>query len=196
VVAFAPDQLESSGSPTPAITLSSNAGSLDQPSGLAAFDNGLWVANRNSNTLIRFSATQLVESAPVPTVTLRSSALASPFALAFGSEGELWVSNFGSNNLVNFSANQLLTGGAVAPAGTLSPVGASLSGPAGLAFDQGAGLWVANQSANTVVRFTISQLASGGAQTPEVIVSGVALAGPAALAFYPSPGSPCGTVFC
>jgi sugar lactone lactonase YvrE len=207
VVTFAPGQLESSGSPTPLITLSSNSGSLDQPTGLAFGHGGLWVANRNNNTVVAFSTAQrAVSGAPVPAVTLQSSALASPFALAFddlqddfidGDESSLWVSNFSSNTVVKFAANQLRTGGAVSPARTLSPVGASLSAPAGLAFDQSYALWVANQSGNTVVRFTLSQLLSGGAQTPEVIVSGVAVAGPASLAFSPTTVPPsCNDIDC
>jgi sugar lactone lactonase YvrE len=205
VVAFAPGQLESSGGPTPVITLSSNSGSLDQPTGMI-FAGDLWVANRNNNTLVAFSIAQrAVSGAPVPAVTLQSPALASPIALAYESiyydeteedHSRLWVSNFTGNTVVNFAVNQLHTSGVVAPSGTLRAAGASLSGPAGLAFDQSGALWVANHSGNTVVRFTDAQLASGGAQTPEVIVGSVALAGPAALAFYPLPYSPCDTVFC
>jgi hypothetical protein len=202
VVAFAPDQLESSGSPTPVITLSSTAGSLDQPTGLAFGNGPLWVANRNNNTLVAFSIAQReVSGAPVPEVMLQSTALASPVALAVEDiwddiaerdASNLWVSNFTSNTVVKFAANQLLTSGTIVPSGTLSPVGTSLSAPAGLAFDQSAALRVANQAANTVVRFTVSQLASGGAQTPEVTMTGVGLSGPAAVALCPlfraSPG--------
>ena len=75
VVAFAPSQLEHSGTPTPLITLSSNGGSLDEPVGLTYLGD-LWVANRNSNTVVAFSTAQRARSgAPVPAVTLRSTAL-------------------------------------------------------------------------------------------------------------------------
>lgn len=197
VVAFAPSQLEHSGTPTPLITLSSNGGSLDEPVGLTYLGD-LWVANRNSNTVVAFSTAQQARSgAPVPAVTLRSTALVAPSGLAFTfgnddySEADdyLWVSNVGSNTVVRFSGDQLLTGGAVFPKGTLNanPLAPSLSGPTGLLFDQSGALWVANQSGNTVVRFAQSQVLAGGAQTPEVIVSGVALAAPTVPAAFLDP---------
>lgn len=192
VVAFAPSQLAVSGTPTPAVTLTANAQSLNQPAGLAFGANGsLWVANTLQNTVVAFEPGQRAASgAPAPAVTLSStgSSLSAPFSLAFDAGGSLWVGNFNSNTVEKFTPFQLSANGAPLPVVTLSPVGVSLYPPVALAFDASGNLWVANQLAQTLVRFTTSQLHTG-APIPEVIVSGISLVSPAALAFYPPTGT-------
>ncbi len=144
VVEFTTGQLTASGTPTPAITITSNAGSLFGPM-LMAFDanGGLWVANgafTTSNTVVGYSASQLAASgSPVPNVTLSAAAgsLFNPAGLAFDGSGNLWVSNFGVSNLgsstvVEFAANQLTTG---SPTPAVIMSSSSLVGPAGLAFE-------------------------------------------------------------
>jgi sugar lactone lactonase YvrE len=192
VVAFAPAQLTTSGSPAPSVTLSAAGQSLNQPAGLA-FDalGNLWVANTLQNTVVAFGSGQRGSSgAPDPVVTLSSTgtSLSFPFSLAFDAGGNLWVGNFNSNTVEQFPAFRLSANGAPSPAVTLSPVGLSLYPPVALAFDASGNLWVANQFANTVVRFAESQLRTGS-PTPEVILSGVALMSPAALAFHPPTGT-------
>ncbi len=138
VVEFAPSQLGTSGSPTPAVTLSSTVGSLSSPLGLAFDASGnLWVVN-GGNTVLQFAASQLTASgSPTPAVTLSAAAgsLDSPRSLAFDASGNLWVTNGASmaNTVVEFAAGQLAVSGAPTPTTTVS--GSSLGGPYGLAFD-------------------------------------------------------------
>jgi hypothetical protein len=85
VVEFTTSQLATSGSPTPAVTLSSASGSLASPSGLAVDASGdLWIANAVGGTVIEFGASQRAASgAPAPIVTISSSVLSGPQGLAF-----------------------------------------------------------------------------------------------------------------
>jgi sugar lactone lactonase YvrE len=135
MVEFTSTQLAGGGGLTPAVTISTTAGSLSSPLG-AAFDaNGdLWVAN-HADTVVEFTPSQLAGSgSPAPAVTLSStgSSLSSPTALAFDAGGDLWVANVGSG-IVQFRASQLVVSGSPTPNVTVT--GSSLSLPFGLAFD-------------------------------------------------------------
>jgi len=85
VVAFSAGELATSGSPTPSITLTANAGSLDNPAGLAFDASGnLWVSNMSGNTVVEFAASQLAASgSPTPSVTVSGASLNGPVGLAF-----------------------------------------------------------------------------------------------------------------
>ena len=144
VVEFTADQLTSSGSPTPAITLNQlPADSSIWGAVSIAFDGSgnLWIANGDygvdgPNTVVMFSANELVASGdPTPAVILRpsSGSLASPAGLAFDASGNLWVGNLTASTLVQFTASQLVSSGSPTPNVTIS--GSSLLDPAGLAFD-------------------------------------------------------------
>ena len=182
VVAYTPSQLENSGSPTPAVTLSATKGSLLFPCALA-FDRAgnLWVGNEAGTNVVEYGASQLTASgSPTPAVTLSSGA---PLSLAFDSTGDLWVglNNFG---IAEYSPAQLAVSGAPTPIKSIFS-GGTLNEPDGLAFDNSGDLWVVNNGASTVEEFTPSQLAAGGALTATVTVSGTAIGNPVALAFNP-----------
>lgn len=85
VVAFSPSQLDTSGSPTPVITLTPNAGSLDGPAGLAFDATGdLWIANMLNNSVVEFTPAQIAASGdPAPTTVITGSSLSAPFGIAF-----------------------------------------------------------------------------------------------------------------
>ncbi|MFO7546986.1 MAG: NHL repeat-containing protein [Trueperaceae bacterium] len=71
VVKFTAEQLQSSGTPVPDVTLGPTAGGLSGPSGLA-FDSGgnLWVSNQG-NAVLKFAPALLTASgAPEPTLAL------------------------------------------------------------------------------------------------------------------------------
>jgi streptogramin lyase len=139
LVAFNPSQLAANGTPTPAVTLSANANSIDGVIGLAFDGNGnLWIANGNSgfDTVVQFSASQLASTgAPTPPVILTATAgsLADPAGLAFDNSGNLWVANFSGSSVVEFTSSQLVTSGSPTPNVIVS--GGSLGGPFGIAFD-------------------------------------------------------------
>jgi sugar lactone lactonase YvrE len=90
-VKYSPAQLASSGSPTPAVKISANAGSLQGPLGLAFDRHGhLWVAAAFGQRVVRYHADQLLASGtPVPSVTVTGFAQAK--AIAFDHAGDLWV---------------------------------------------------------------------------------------------------------
>lgn len=147
VVQFTSMQTQASGSPTPAVTVSANSGSLDRPAALA-FDaaGNLWVANANSSTVVEFTGSQLATSGtPTPAVKLSANngSLSGPSSLAFDASGDLWVANQVGNTIVEFAADQLGASGAPTPIVTVS--GSALSSPRGLVFNPSplscAGCW-------------------------------------------------------
>ena len=123
IVEFTVAQLDS-GAPTPAVTLSANAGSIRGPTGLAFDRSGnLWMTNFNRGsgdstlTVVEFSASQLVVSgSPIPAVTLSDNggSLYTPSGLAFDGSGNLWVVNF-SGSIVEFTGSQLAITGVRIP---------------------------------------------------------------------------------
>jgi sugar lactone lactonase YvrE len=157
-----------------------------------AFDaNGnVWVANGN-NAIFEFTASQLATSGnPTPAVTLAAtgSSLSIPINPTFDASGNLWVSNVTNNTVVEFTASQLASSGNPVPAVVLGASSGSLSGPYGMAFDANGNLWVANNTGNTIVAFTPSQLAASGTPTPTVILTNNAgsIVNPIGLAFDPN----------
>ena len=90
-VKYSPAQLASSGSPTPAVKISANAGSLQGPLGLAFDRHGhLWVAAAFGQRVVRYDAEQLlVSGSPAPSVTVTGFAQAK--GIAFDHAGDLWV---------------------------------------------------------------------------------------------------------
>jgi sugar lactone lactonase YvrE len=185
LVAFAPEDLESSGSTEVSRVIRSTGGSLSGPSGLA-FDRAhrLWVANSDNGTLVRLDAAQLSASgAPTPAIIV--SGLGHPTALAFGADGSLWVADNQTHTIIEYVAGQLAGSGSPAPTVVLSGRNSSLMNPAGLAFDRSGNLWVANPGNHEVVSFTAAQLTATGSPSPHVVLSSIAgsLGSPVGLAF-------------
>jgi sugar lactone lactonase YvrE len=191
VVEFTASQLASSGSPTPAVTISAASGSLANPVGIAFDTNGdLWVANTNDSTIVEYTPSQLsATGAPAPAVTLSATAgsIVGPLMIAFDASGHLWVANGdnGQNTLVAFSASQLAASGSPVPVVTLSANAGSLSNPAGLAFDASGDLWVSNATGASIVEYSSSQIASSGNPTPTTSITSTSLSEPFGLAFDP-----------
>jgi sugar lactone lactonase YvrE len=173
LVDYTPSQLATSGAPTPAVTISATANSLDTPLGLAFGPSGdLWVANDGDSSLLEFTPSQLTTGAPTPAVTISATAnsLYYPVGLAFGPSGDLWVANDGGNTLTEFTPSQLTTG-APTPAVTVSASANSLNAPYGLAFGASGDLWVANNGGSTLTEYTPGDLAATGAPVPAVTLS-------------------------
>ncbi len=140
IVEFTPSQLAASGDPTPAVTISSNASSLDDPSGVAVDASGdLWVTNTSNDTLVEFTPSQLAASGdPTPAVTISSNAssLDGPYSLAFDAAGDLWVPNFDAPSLVEFTPSQLAASGDPTPADTIGGGNTGVDSPGGVAIEQ------------------------------------------------------------
>ncbi len=182
VVEFTAAQL-ASGTPTPAVTITSGSGGSNIG---VAFDpsGNLWVASNGS--IVEYSATQLETSgSPAPAVTLAGSSISSPEGLAFDASGNLWVANAGNSTLVELAATQLAASGSPTPPVVISAPGSALTRPIGLAFDASGDLWVSNSTPNTVVEYTPAQLTGTGDPAPTVKLSSVAmsLSAPQFLAF-------------
>ncbi len=175
VAEFTAAQLASTGTPTPAVVLSSTSTSLDGPVGLAFDRTGnLWVADYTGRTLNEFTAAQLVASgAPAPKVTISATgnALQNPEELAFDTQGNLWSASTTTNQVQEYSLAQLVASGSPVPAVTLTANGTSIDDPVGVAFDGSGNLWVSNYLNSTVVEFAHAQLAANGSPVPAVTLA-------------------------
>jgi sugar lactone lactonase YvrE len=83
---FQADQLTSSGAPTPAVQLSSNDGSLDEPNGVAVDPSGdLWVANQGSSSAVEYTPGQLTaygDPTPNQTIVGSNTGIDNPYVIA------------------------------------------------------------------------------------------------------------------
>lgn len=129
IAGYGARQLETSGSPTPAIRLTGVAGSLLNPGGLAFDRRGnLWVANIGGHDVVAFRPDQIAGSgAPLPERVLRSPEvpLSVPVGLAFDEEGSLWVLG-ATGSLTRFERPSLDEPGAPSTAARLQITGHSV----------------------------------------------------------------------
>ena len=134
-------QLAASGSPVPAVTLTANGTSLDDPVGVAFDGSGnLWVSNYLNSTVVEFAHAQLAANgSPVPAVTLGSNAAHSiddAYQMEFDSTGNLWLANIAgtaTGSVTGFSPSQLAASGTPNPTYQIAGSGTGLIDPAGLA---------------------------------------------------------------
>jgi len=177
------NQLLTSGSVTADVIL---AGTTNQAEAIAFDGDGnMWVSDW-AGYLYRYDAASLASSGtPTPAVTIDATAYGQHVGLAFDASGNLWTTDFFGNSLLGYSAAQLTADGAPTPAVIITANGTSLVNPAGIAFDGQGNLWIANRSADTVVRFSPAQLAATGSPIPTVTLSASSgsLAFPYTLAF-------------
>ena len=182
---FAPSALAGGGERLAATVILPNAGSVDQPTGLA-FDrqHRLWVANNHNGTLARFDREQLAAGGAVaPAVVLTIGGR--PTGLAFDASGALWVSDHAAVTIAKFSAAQLEASGVATPEVVLQATDHSFANPCGLAFDAAGNLWIANAGNASISVFSPGQLAASAAVVParSITAAGTTLGVPAGLAF-------------
>jgi sugar lactone lactonase YvrE len=145
---------------------------------------GLWTSSGANPAILRLAPGQLVttgDQTPATAIFTSSAELFNLNGVAFDTDGTMWVTSQDDSMLVAFAPAALASSGAAAATTVISPANGSLSAPTGLAFDRQHRLWVANSGNGTIARFDRTQLASGGAAVPAVIISG--LGHPTALAF-------------
>jgi sugar lactone lactonase YvrE len=132
VVEFTAAQLTSSGKPTPAVTLTSNAGSMVYLYALGFDSNGdLWVDNAGNQELEKFPSSQLTSSgSPIPTVVLQLDVAALGFA--FDGQGNLWWTGEQANKLSEIAAAQTSASGKPTPSVVLT--GSAFAIPGAIAF--------------------------------------------------------------
>jgi streptogramin lyase len=171
ISAFSPSQYAASGSPVPAIQITPAFG-LDSPQ-LETFDSSgnLWIANSGSSSVVAFTPAQLAAGATRPAIALTLPSQSFPEGVTFDSSGDLWVSDLNHGALYEFTPAQLSSSGFPTPKVTITDTGASLLGPAGLAFTASGDLWVVNRADSSIVEFTPGQLATSGSPTPVATIT-------------------------
>jgi hypothetical protein len=124
---------------------------------------------------------------PAITITANESYPAAALGMAIDAAGGIWIANgiASPNSIVGYSASQLTTSGNPAPAVTLTPNGASMMVPAGIAFDASGNMWVANAGGGSLVEFAASQISSSGSPVPTITIASSSATRPFALAFNP-----------
>ncbi|HZS57692.1 MAG TPA: hypothetical protein VFA43_00380 [Gemmatimonadaceae bacterium] len=188
VMEFTAAQLTTGGTKTPAVTISSDA--ILVPNGLAFDANGtLWVAN--SYVVLGFTASQLATSGkPTPiSITVEPASLAQYVtSVAFDGGGDMWVET--AFMVVEYTPSQLTASGSPTPNRTVTlPGGGFSSSLEGMAFDNSGNLWLTDIATPRLVELSPAQLATGGTQTPQVVIPSPSAA--YALAFDPpSPSLP------
>jgi hypothetical protein len=184
--------LKTTGNPDPVAVITSTSLAFPQQS---VFDSkgNQWVSDHNNNTIVVFSAAQLMAtgtSATVPAVVISSAAFNGPLGIVFDAAGNLWVANNGGvpgdsgamspagTTIVEFAAAHLPTPGSgmvtpdLTPDITLSDDGQnSIQAPWELAFDAAGDLWSSNSGGTfSLVEIAKANLAATGAPVPAVTI--------------------------
>jgi sugar lactone lactonase YvrE len=190
IVRYTLDDQKASGSPTPAVAITS--ADLMNPAGLAFDANSdLWVASQASDKVLRFNREHLSASyagAADLAITAKNAdnvpvqvSYTSPYGLAFDKDGTLWVGFL--DTVVGFSQAQQTAGGLIK-----GPIALNVSaGTGGFAFDESGGLWLGGGAVNTFSRIPKAMLAATGDVTPDIVITSSQLGGAETLVLDPSP---------
>jgi hypothetical protein len=190
--------LKTSPNPEPTAIITSTSLSFPQQS---VFDGkgNQWVSDHNNNTILVFTAAQLMATgtnATVPAVVISSAAFNGPLGIVFDSAGNLWVANNGGvpiaggaagamsdpgTSIVEFTAAHLPTPGSgmltpdLTPDITLTDNGQnSIQAPWELAFDSMGNLWSSNSGGTfSLVEFAKASLTATGTPAPAVTINTV-----------------------
>ena len=188
--------LATTDSPAPVAIITSTSFAFPQQS---VFDSkgNQWVTDHNNNTILVFTAAQLMATgtnATVPAVVISSAAFNGPLGIAFDSAGNLWIANNGGvpvagsttgamsvtgTSIVEFTAASLPVPGSgmvtpdLTPNITLTDDGNnSIQGPWELALDATGNLWSSNSGGTfSLVEFAKASLAATGSPTPAVTIA-------------------------
>jgi sugar lactone lactonase YvrE len=188
--------LKTTAAPDPVAVITSTSFAFPQQS---VFDGkgNQWVTDHNNNTVLVFSAAQLMATgtnATVPAAVISSAAFNGPLGIVFDKSGNLWVANNGGvpvagsttgamsdvgTTIVEFAAASLPIIGSgmltpdLTPSITLSDDGQnSIQGPWELAFDTSGNLWSSNSGGTfSLVEIPKASLTATGAPTPAITIS-------------------------
>lgn len=198
LVRYAPNQLEQSGNPVPALILDIQASRNDSARGIAFDAQGnLWVGSTTGD-LMRYTNTQINQTGIVTneaaTRVRGPQGLAS--GLAFDAQGNLWVSRESTggkpSHIVKYTPAQLAAGtpGPNPPVPDVTLTGLAVSGGTLMAFDNAGNLWFTGGFANNnVFRLNANQLTANGAPTPAVVLTSPSLNIPSGIAFNATPAN-------
>ncbi len=144
LVEYTPSQLASSGDPTPAVTISSDGSSLNDP-GSVAFDRSgdLWALNEAGSARRVHPEPARLLGRPDTGRDHHGTSRAPTGSPSTAPATCGWPTPTQST-VVEYTASQLASSGDPTPAVTLSANASSLDGPSGVAFDASGNLWVTN----------------------------------------------------
>jgi sugar lactone lactonase YvrE len=180
IVELVPNDLKSSGTPTPL-----ELEPLNSVNGLAFDKSGnLWV-EAFDNFVLEFTPAQLknLGTTPNPTaVNEFGSGADAARGSIFDHNGNLWIID-AQGAVDEFTHEQLSAGGSQSPA--VRVTSDALNDPEFGVFDKSDNLWLSNLGNSEIAEFKASQLGSSSEQTPAVILSnnGESLDFPGQLAF-------------
>lgn len=185
---YTPSQLVSTGTPTPSITINNDNStdfSLIRPLDLAFDKSGnLWVSECNSD-IEMFTPAQLAVDNSSPTPNTKITSVTCAVGMTFDAQGDLWFSEPDASPpaVAEFTAAQLAAaaGKVSSPSPNVVLTSSSFTSntsntPAGIAFDSGGNLWVANSSSTSssaaIWMFPKAQVLTSGTGTirPSVVL--------------------------
>jgi sugar lactone lactonase YvrE len=138
---------------------------------IASVTPTLVVGNDATGTLTSFPLSDRGEATPASSLSDSSGSLNYPIDGALDSAGDLWVPSSFANTVLEYTRSEIVAGGNQTPAVTLRPGSANaFDDPSGAAFDAAGNLWVTSSDSDSVVEYTKSELAAGGAQVPAVTI--------------------------
>ncbi|HKI56934.1 MAG TPA: hypothetical protein VKB31_07250 [Trueperaceae bacterium] len=186
---YTPSQLVSTATPTPSITINNDNTtdySLIRPLDLAFDPHGnLWVSECNGNNIEMFTPAQLAVNNSSPTPNAEITSVTCAVGMTFDAQGDLWFSEPRATPpaIAEFTGAQLAAaaGNVSSPSPNVVLTSSSFTSytsntPAGIAFDGGGNLWVANSTSTSssaaIWMFPKSQIVTSGtsAITPSVIL--------------------------
>ena len=139
---------------------------------LPSAQDGLWTVSGSTSAVLRLDPAQLGDTArgeAATVITTSSANLNTLAAVAFDTAGSLWVIGLDEPTLVALDPEALRSSGSRLARTTITPIAGSLKSPTALAFDSQQRLWVADFT-GTLNRFDVEQLATGGPQSPAVVL--------------------------
>jgi streptogramin lyase len=156
--------------------------------------DGLWVPNLFGPSVNEFDPpARAVSGNPSPQFSNESAFLLLPAGLAFDSSQNLWVANcsdftLGAGAIAEFTAAQLANLGNNStpdPNKTLLDDGSLtiLGCPWGAQFDAAGNLWITNRTLSNLVSYSPTQLAVGGALTPDTTITSTSFDSPRGIGF-------------
>jgi hypothetical protein len=175
---------------SPTATLTPTATPTSTPSKTG----GLWVPNIFGPSVNEFDpVARAVSGNPPPQFFNESTSLLLPDAAAFDSPQNLWVTNC-SDPTLSAGAITEFTAAQLAALGTNSKPAANttllddgsltiLHCPWGEQFDTAGNLWIVNRLIPNLIAYTPTQLATGGALTPNTTITSTSFASPRGVVF-------------
>jgi hypothetical protein len=180
--------------PTQTATATATIAPTATPTSTPSRSDGLWVPNLFGQSVNEFDPpSRAVSGNPSPQFFNASAFLLLPAGLAFDSSQNLWVANcsdftLGTGAIAEFTAAQLANLGNDStpdPNKTLLDDGTLtiLACPWGAKFDAAGNLWITNRLIPDLVSYSPTQLAVGGALTPDTTITSTSFESPRDIAF-------------